>query len=399
MLLVSITRSLRVLLLVAVFSVLYILGSFVTSQRVEASELMPLTGYAWTSYMGWISFSGPGYGVLENTTTGALFGYAWSPNISWISFDASDATHPAPMVDLGTGKITGWLRACSAFIDKNTCSGALDSHSDGWDGWINLSGTATDESSYGIVQNSSCAWTGYAWGSDAVGAIKMSGTAVDSSSYGVGTASGTCGIGKPTVTLSADPVSVNQGKSTTLSWTVENATQCLASSGWSGAKSVNGTVSETLKNLQETTTYTLTCSNQNGVALDSVTVSVIVSNYLLKSEGVFEVLRSGATTSVVPKDVRVWGIAQGGFATTILLSAELVPAVEGITVTLDKNTLSPTEYAIGTVPILHFADGATLDPATRYEVRVTGIAENVTRVVFIRLDDKTLSGPPEFREI
>ncbi len=384
-------------------------GGSVDSNTVKVKVLSAsgksaiVTGWAWSPHMGWISFNGIGYGVFEDVTTGTFSGHAWSSHLGWISFDASDATHPAPSIDMSTSmstkKISGWVRACSAFIDKNACSGTPDSNSGGWDGWINLSGTAADGSSYGIVQNSTCAWTGYAWGSDAVGPISMSGTAADGSSYGVRTAPGTCGVGIPTIALSANPTSVNQGESTTLSWTSGNATECLASGGWTGAKSANGTFTETIANLQKTTTYTLSCSNETGVAQKSVTVSVIESNYLLRSEGVFEVSRSGAVTSAVPKNVRVWGIAQGGFATTIALSTELIPAVEGVTVTLGKNTFSPLEYAIGTVPILHFAGNATLDPTTAYVVRVTGIAAGVTRMVDVPLTAKVLSGPPKFREI
>ena len=47
----------------------------------------------------------------------SLTGYAWSSNIGWISFSASDETHPAPVASLTTGSVTGWVRACAAFVD------------------------------------------------------------------------------------------------------------------------------------------------------------------------------------------------------------------------------------------------------------------------------------------
>ncbi len=78
------------------------------------------------------------------------------------------------------------MRACSTFVDKVNCTGELDStNSGGWDGWISLSGVAVDGSTYGITQGPSCAWTGYAWGSDAIGAISFSGTSSDGSIYSV----------------------------------------------------------------------------------------------------------------------------------------------------------------------------------------------------------------------
>lgn len=168
--------------------------------RIMAAGLVPITGWAWSSNIGWISFSGSGYSVYEDTATGALSGWAWSSNIGWISFNALDVSGCpsgtcAPKIDLSTGKVSGWVRSCAAFANKSACGGTLDGNSNGWDGWISLSGTATDGSLYGINQNVSCVWTGYAWGSDAIVAISMSGVAEDGSSYGVtGTNTAACAI-------------------------------------------------------------------------------------------------------------------------------------------------------------------------------------------------------------
>lgn len=174
--------------------VVFVLGSFVVPRTAAASSL-PVTGWAWggtntisadplDSFVGWISLSTttpPVYGVSEDSVTGALSGYAWSSNLGWITFNSAEVSGCpsapcAPSVNLSTGNITGWARACAAFASG--CSGALDSNSavpTAWDGWISLSG---------VTQNlSTCAWTGtgYAWGSDSIGAISMSGP-----TYGVG---------------------------------------------------------------------------------------------------------------------------------------------------------------------------------------------------------------------
>jgi hypothetical protein len=160
-------------------------GCFFASEALAVTGSMPITGYAWSSNAGWISFSGPTYGVFEDKATGALSGYAWSSNIGWISFNVPDGGHPAPVINLTDGKASGYARACAAFSDKNLCSGALDANTAGWDGWIALGGTAADSSIYGMVQGLSCAWTGYGWGSDAIGAVSASGVASDSSAYGL----------------------------------------------------------------------------------------------------------------------------------------------------------------------------------------------------------------------
>src|SRR3989344_6003814 len=55
-----------------------------------ADDDKPLTGYAWSSNIGWISFRGTAkngfpYGVvLEDDKD--LTGYAWSSNIGWVKF-------------------------------------------------------------------------------------------------------------------------------------------------------------------------------------------------------------------------------------------------------------------------------------------------------------------------
>ncbi|MFA6353785.1 MAG: hypothetical protein WCW93_02550 [Candidatus Paceibacterota bacterium] len=172
-----------------ILALVFCLSPFV----VSASSADNMSGYAWSSNIGWISFNctnlstcGTGvgqanYGVNKDTS-GNLTGYAWSPNIGWIKFGglsgfptgngtiASDAK-----VDLDTNKLTGWARACSGMYDislnqgvlNNTCTGM--SRTDGWDGWISFSGTG-----YGVTFDGS-AFSSYAWGSEVVGWISFSG--------------------------------------------------------------------------------------------------------------------------------------------------------------------------------------------------------------------------------
>ena len=67
----------------------------------------------------------------------------------------------------------------------------------------------------------------------------------------------------PTISLSASPLSITSGQSSTLSWTSTDATSCTASGTWSGAKTVSGTQSATPT---VTSTYTLTCTGGGGSA-------------------------------------------------------------------------------------------------------------------------------------
>ncbi len=76
----------------------------------------------------------------------------------------------------------------------------------------------------------------------------------------------------PFVNLTANPASIQQGGNSVLSWSVQNATSCTATSGWSGSKNANGG-SQTVSPWT-TTTYVLTCTGPGGSASDSATVTV-----------------------------------------------------------------------------------------------------------------------------
>lgn len=160
--------------------------TFQVSVTNAASNIVPVTGWAWSSNTGWISFSGSTYGVKENLSTGAITGYAWSSSspdpqnlsspsgVGWLYFGVSDATHRAANVNLTNGKITGYARFSSGGTKWGSSS----------DGWVSLSG-----SSYGITQNlTDGKWSGYAWEPVTVGWIKVNG----GTSYGVQAASAQC---------------------------------------------------------------------------------------------------------------------------------------------------------------------------------------------------------------
>ncbi len=76
----------------------------------------------------------------------------------------------------------------------------------------------------------------------------------------------------PVVTLSASPTTVAYNGTALLTWSSTNATTCLASSGWSGARSVSGT--ETTPNLLTSATFALSCTGPGGSDAKSVLVTV-----------------------------------------------------------------------------------------------------------------------------
>lgn len=76
---------------------------------------------------------------------------------------------------------------------------------------------------------------------------------------------------EPTLIFSANPTSITEGESSTLTWSTTNATSCSASGGWTGSGATSGTQSVTPTT---NTTYTLTCTGAGGSVERSVTVEV-----------------------------------------------------------------------------------------------------------------------------
>ncbi len=191
---------LAILCLVALTMLVSAIGSIISpiakQDQTAAMAGMPsdaqkLTGWAWSSNIGWISFDGTGYGVYKNPD-GTLHGYAWANpadttdpanptnNIGWIKFDPASDYPEAPNHGAqieASGAVTGWARACVAAPNPATCSG-VGSNPDagGWDGWIKLSGTWANG-----VSKSGNNLTGFAWGSEVVGWVSFDGVTIEDS--------------------------------------------------------------------------------------------------------------------------------------------------------------------------------------------------------------------------
>ncbi|MEN7343991.1 MAG: hypothetical protein AAAFM81_13655, partial [Pseudomonadota bacterium] len=77
---------------------------------------------------------------------------------------------------------------------------------------------------------------------------------------------------EPIINFSASPDSVDAGDIGELIWSTANANDCDADNGWSGDKPVSGRESTGI--LNQTTTFSLTCTGSGGTVSRSVTVSV-----------------------------------------------------------------------------------------------------------------------------
>lgn len=172
---------------------------FLKTPKAESSSVQNVSGFAWSGGadanpgIGWISFNDtsdtsapPTYGVNIDTGTGDFSGTAWSEHIGWISFDRTATNNPpqAPYnggvgtiakVNMTNGTVTGWARAIAGCevtpgVPVSTCAtSSAGAAAGGWDGWIKLSGIATDSSPYGVSIGNDGLFSGYAWGGDVVG--------------------------------------------------------------------------------------------------------------------------------------------------------------------------------------------------------------------------------------
>src|SRR3989344_3107838 len=162
------------------------LGGFPASPAADAGTDDNVSGFAWSSNIGWISFNcatpdagdcNPDYGVAvappDGTSPRPLSGHAWNSAIGWISFNQTQTSgfpqspqHGARLNADDT--VTGWARACAVF--ENECSGDLksDTARGGWDGWIKMSKDASDTgANYGVTYDSTSGeFDGHAWGGD-----------------------------------------------------------------------------------------------------------------------------------------------------------------------------------------------------------------------------------------
>jgi hypothetical protein len=76
----------------------------------------------------------------------------------------------------------------------------------------------------------------------------------------------------PTVSISTDPATVPSGSRTTVNWSSINATSCMASGAWSGAKTTSGSMSTGV--LTSTKIYMLSCTGNGGNGTGSTDVIV-----------------------------------------------------------------------------------------------------------------------------
>jgi hypothetical protein len=291
---------------VAVVVIATLLSAPATPVSSQGSNV-ELGGYAWSENIGWIDMSG-----VEEEPTGGWVGYSWSEHIGWIKFGGlssfpSGGGTVAQDASLSGSTLTGWARACAGTVSAD-CS-SMTSRTDGWDGWVALSGTEYGPS---VSGNN---FSGYAYGGEVVGWIDFSGVSYATCSPSYQCLSSTesehtaadCSV---TVTTCVSPdtcnalsgqcespappppsgcLSVNDascpgtkdalvrsGGLVDLYWSVANVTSCTISGGPGAQSGLLDTGTLTVGPIDNATTYTISCPAEDGVSLP-FTESVLIN--------------------------------------------------------------------------------------------------------------------------
>jgi len=118
----------------------------------QASADDKVSGWAWNSNIGWVSFnclgenpacSGTNYGVTVDLNTGHFSGYGWSSNVGWISFNETGAP------DYGFNASCLSTGSCAGAANCTACYNWNDHKVYGWakiltmgaGGWIKFNGS------------------------------------------------------------------------------------------------------------------------------------------------------------------------------------------------------------------------------------------------------------------
>lgn len=254
-------------------------------ERAVSQSTTPITGWAWSSNIGWVSLTGDGYGLTSDAGNN-ISGYAWSGQIGWIRPAQSGDGCPGTGASRSStnNSVTGWLKVVSA--------------SNGWDGCISLSG-----SGYGVQLAAnptydaaySAAWGGgvvgwLAFNVESAACVPPQPVCVDSDtsrqhdplSLICGTVdvecdpyscvSGTCN--EPSGCITEDGGScpaveglletrVLSGNEVNLEWAITNATSCSLAAPNFSASGLPATVASYTPSpypITQPTTFTLTCT-------------------------------------------------------------------------------------------------------------------------------------------
>ena len=236
------------LFIIVILSAGFLYFQSITTKKIQAAAPINynLSGWLWSSNIGWVSLGGSNYQVVVNPIDGNLSGYAWSPNIGWINFAPASGFPNSPnysaKINLSNGALSGWMKATQA-----------DPTNGGWDGWVKIENASTTYSGY---NNNYGKIAGFAWGNLVIGWLEFYDVAIP-----------------PLINcdFSANPNNISFGERSALSWDCSSAaTSCLIDNSI-GSVSIIG--SKTISP-SKTINYILTCQGFGGPRDFTANISV-----------------------------------------------------------------------------------------------------------------------------
>ena len=328
----------------------YVVGRSVNEDLVDAAQLnayptvdSTLRGVADSSHATSVDFNGTSRGFP--TDAGA---YHWTgdTNPGWTvgeGFKQADGQSPMPQVTLDASS-ESVAQGSTVELSWSSSNAVSCSASGAWSGSKALSGQETSppidaESTFNI----SC---------ENAGQIAAASVTVTVESI----------VPAPTVSLSADPTSVAEQGSSTLSWVSSNADSCIGLGAWTGAKAANG--EEFVGPLTSSSSFVLQCSNAGGTTEDSVTVTVQQGSQPAPS----------MTFSADPASVDV-----GGYTVLSWTSA-------------NANSCSASDGWQGNRPTDGSENAGPIDEDTTFSLMCTGAGGSLTRSVLVAANSTT---PPD----
>jgi hypothetical protein len=310
-----------------------------------------MLGYAWSSTIGWLSFSCNNdnscgtvdYGVNYDSSTGDIAGYAWSPNVGWVQFGG--------LSGFPTGSGTSPLNAKISGSNMMGWAKALSAEDAGWDGWISLNGTG-----YGVTKIGA-ALSGFSWASSVIGWLSFDGVTVDDSGStfdakvnGTSVNGSASVAGNSTVSLVATLGTLPSGTTCSISKTSSGGT--ALSPLPSASSTVSWTITTAALSGPAAYSYALTCDNHAGYSnTKTVSFSVLLAVPEFSIGGPEEIgvqfIRSGNTDSQI-KIITVYptnftgnvNISLAGISHAVHASTTILYSIGGGTFSANPSSVS-----------------------------------------------------------
>ncbi|MDR3416272.1 MAG: hypothetical protein P4L83_08800 [Nevskia sp.] len=166
----------------------------------------------------------------------------------------------------------------------------------------------------------------------------------------------------PTVTIAVNPVSIQPGQSSIITWSSTNATSCTASGSWSGSEPLSGTSSTGVLSNAGAYSYTLVCTGPSGSAAANALLTVSgasvaddcgigqPSTGLLATPYVESDASSGGCLGCSvsqPQNVVTPGVTQATKPYSVINNAVGILGTETLTVGPSLSNTTPTVFPIG----------------------------------------------------